>query len=34
VDQFIDSTDVLSEPEVFPATASIFDAWTAEAKAD
>ena len=34
VDQFIDSTDVLSEPEVFPATAATFDAWTAKAKAD
>ena len=32
VDQFVDSTDVLSEPGVFPVTASVFDAWTSEAK--
>ncbi len=34
VDQFVDSTDVLSEPGVFPQTAWLFDAWTVEAKAD
>ncbi|OFW75121.1 MAG: hypothetical protein A2Y55_10590 [Actinobacteria bacterium RBG_16_68_12] len=34
VDQFIDSTDVLSESGVLLVTASVFDAWTAEAKAD
>ncbi len=34
VDQFIDSTDVLSEPGVSPVTAAVFDASTAEAKAD
>ncbi len=33
VDQFVDSTDVLSEPGVFPQTASLLDAW-AEATAD
>ena len=27
IDQFADSTDVLSKPSVFPHTASLFDAW-------
>jgi len=32
VDHFIDSTDILSEPGVFPATGSIFDAWSRAAE--
>ena len=27
VDQFVDSTDVLSKPGAFPYVASLFDAW-------
>jgi len=33
VDQFVDSTDVLSKPGVFPETASLLDAWSATAEA-